>query len=173
MEIVLLFKRVYFFLFALLLVILCTMHLSYSVSTDYDPNDIFLNICNISNDDLENVNFVLKNSNDRYIQSAIEDIENQTLKQAVYLLIFYRHNNGYYLPNGAVEAVGYDTIKQVSSLSVPFLNYLLKQQTHFSGLKEIIELKRLTNIQKKKIIIKSEICMVVLITMCWNMSMIC
>ena len=87
MEIVLLFKRVYFFLFALLSVILCTMHLSYSVSTDYEPNDIFLNICNISNDDLENVNFVLKNSNDRYIQSAIEDIENQTLKQ--YFQFFY------------------------------------------------------------------------------------
>lgn len=132
---------------------LFNIHSSYPLSTNNDNNDAFLNVCNISNNDLKTINFVIKNSNDRYIQSAIEDIENKTLKQAVYLLIFYRHNNGYFLPNGAVEAVGYNTMRRVKSLSVPFLNYLLKQKTPFSNFKEELELHGLTLTQKKNLLL--------------------
>ena len=152
-EAVFLCKKFIFFSSFLCATMLFNTDLSYSIPTQYEANDIFLNTCNISNDDLKNVNFVIRNSNDRYIQSAIEDIENQALKRAVYLLIFYRHNNGHYLPNGAVEAVGYNTIKKVKSLSVPFLNYLLKQNIPFVNLQEEIENHRITNIQKKNLLL--------------------
>ena len=152
-EAVFLCKKFIFFSSFLCATMLFNTDLSYSIPTQYEANDIFLNTCNISNDDLKNVNFVIRNSNDRYIQSAIEDIENQALKRAVYLLIFYRHNNGHYLPNGAVEAVGYNTMKKVKSLSVPFLNYLLKQNIPFVNLQEEIENHRITNIQKKNLLL--------------------
>ena len=128
-------------------------NLSYSSSVNNEHNDIFLNVCNISDNDLQTINFVINNSNDKYIQSTIEDIGNKTLRQAVYLLIFYRHNNGYYLPNGAIEAVGYNTMRRVKSLSVPFLNYLLKQQIPFSNFKEELELHGLTLMQKKNLLL--------------------
>ena len=149
-------KNILFISFLYFITIFNT-NISYSSSKQYEPNDMFLNVCNISNDDLQRVNFVIKNSNDRYIQSAIEDIENKTLKQAVYLLIFYRHNNGYFLPNGAIEAVGYNTIKQVKSLSVPFLNYLLKQQMPLSKFIEELKLHRLSIMQKKNLLLNQRL----------------
>ena len=151
--VIFLFKKFIFFSSFVLFIILFDTHLLYSVSVKHESNDVFLNMCNISNNDLQITNFVIKNSNDRYIQSSIEDIENQTLKQAVYLLIFYRHNNGYFLTNGAVEAVGYNTIMLVKSLSVPFLNYLLKQQMPFSNFKEALKPHRLTFVQKKNLLL--------------------
>ena len=128
-------------------------NVSYSLSKNYEPNDTFVNICNISKDDLQRVDFVIKNSNNRYMPSAIEDIENQTLKQAVYLFIFHRDNNGYFLPDGAIEAVGYNTVRKSKSLSVPFLNYLLKQQIPFSNFKEELELHKLTAVQTKNLLL--------------------
>ena len=149
-------KNILFISFLYFITIFNT-NISYSSSKQYEPNDMFLNVCNISNDDLQRVNFVIKNSNDRYIQSAIEDIENKTLKQAVYLLIFYRHNNGYFLPNGAVEAVGYNTVRRVKSLSVPFLNYLLKQQMPLSKFIEELKLHRLSIMQKKNLLLNQRL----------------
>ena len=149
-------KNILFISFLYFITIFNT-NISYSSSKQYEPNDMFLNVCNISNDDLQRVNFVIKNSNDRYIQSAIEDIENKTLKQAVYLLIFYRHNNGYFLPNGAVEAVGYNTVRRVKSLSVPFLNYLLKQQMPLSKFIEELKLHRLSVMQKKNLLLNQRL----------------
>ena len=146
-------KKNILFIALLYFITIFNANISYSLSKQYEPNDMFLNVCHISNDDLQRVNFVIKNSNDRYIQSAIEDIENKTLKQAVYLLIFYRHNNGYFLPNGAVEAVGYNTVRRVKSLSVPFLNYLLKQQTPLGNFTEELKLHRLSIMQKKNLLL--------------------
>ena len=55
----------------------------------------FFKVCGINKTEVNNINYVLKNGNSKFIPREIDDIKNETFKQALYLLSFYKDNSAF------------------------------------------------------------------------------
>ena len=112
-----------FFVFSRKFFFICFIYFSVFTSTSFAD---FLSICGLSSKDIKNVDYVLKNSNSNFIPHQIDEINNDTFQQALYLLSFYKDGKAAVLPDDMIDIIGVDVVRQISDFKYRAIEYLLK-----------------------------------------------
>ena len=96
-------------------------------------NASFFSNCGVSEKDIQNINYIIKNSNSNFISSKIEDIKNDDFKKALYLYLFYRDfgRTRYSIPIEAVDIIGFENIEKVNRFKLDVINYLMHNDVDF------------------------------------------
>jgi len=105
----------------------------------------FFDVCNIPKDDRKKIDYVIKNGNSKFIPRDIDEIDNETFKQALYLLSFYKDGSAF--QEDMIDIIGLDVIKQVQRFKYYTINYILKKYKN-NEIKIKQELKGLINSNK-------------------------
>ena len=85
----------------------------------------FFSVCGIKENELRNIEYVLKNSSNRFIPREIDDIKNETFKRALYLLSFYKEGAAF--PEEFIDIVGVKDVKKIRRFKEYVINYILKK----------------------------------------------
>ena len=85
----------------------------------------FFSTCKIEGEERKNVEYVLRNSSNRFIPREIDDIKNETFKNALYLLSFYKEGAAF--PEEIIDIIGLNNIKKVYRFKEYVINYVLKK----------------------------------------------
>ena len=88
----------------------------------------FFSTCGINQRAVQNINYVMQNSSGKFIPREINDVDNKTFRQALYLLSFYQI--GETLPEELLDVVGLKVIKQVPRFRQYAINYFLKKNVN-------------------------------------------
>ena len=100
----------------------------------------FLTSCGLTKNDIKNLHFVLDNGNSMFIPYEIDEINNETFKQALYLTAFQKNTSK--MPKEMVNIIGIDAIKTSHHFRPYALNYILRQKLSEEDLqKQLKELK--------------------------------
>ena len=91
-------------------------------------NADFFHSCGINEDNLKKINNVLKNGNSKFIPREIDEINNETFQQALYLYSFYK--DGSNLPEEMMDIIGIDIIKPIPRYKHYLINYVLKKNSN-------------------------------------------
>ena len=130
------------FFFVLLFVLFAT-------SNKYSRASFFSN-CGVNDRDIQNITYILKNSNSNFISSKIEDITNDEFKKALYLYLFYRDfgKNRFSIPMEAIDVIGFENFEKINRFKLQTINYLIHNDIDFIELKKRVEKLNLTDNEK-------------------------
>ena len=104
----------------------------------------FFSTCNISKYERSKIEYVLKNGNSKFIPMEIDDIENESFKQALYLLSFYKDGSNF--PEDMFNIIGLDIIKKIKRFQAYSINYILKtKKGKENDIKRELQTMELTN----------------------------
>ena len=106
--------------------------------------------CGIKGDDIENIKYILREGNSRAIPARIDDLPTESLRKAMYLLLFYRDmkKSGFYMNDDAIDIIGFENIAKISGFKNRVLNYLINNKLSTSELEKYISTMRLNDIEK-------------------------
>ena len=123
----------------------------FSILTEKSLFADFFSVCGIKENELRNIEYVLKNSSNRFIPREIDDIKNETFKRALYLLSFYKEGAAF--PEEFIDIVGIKDVKKIRRFKEYVINYILKTNKPLilsTGMATLDEIKETYNFIKNK-----------------------
>ena len=119
----------------------------------------FFGECGIKGDDIDNIKYILREGNSRAIPARIDDLPTESLRKAMYLLLFYRDmkQSGFYMNDDAIDIIGFDNVAKISGFKNRVLNYLINNKLSTSELEKYISTMKLNDIEKVNLLINKRV----------------
>ena len=104
----------------------------YASTLKDDEKKSFFQICNFNN-----VDEILNNSNTKFISAELENIEDENLKKALYIYIFFRDKQK--MPFQLIDIIGMNNIKNIPSFKLNTISYAINNNVPDAEFKALIK----------------------------------